>query len=499
MSLEDLEKHLNIGDRRQRFDPQSRYGGRGGASVVKARPKRSVSVDGYNNIHLAIERPRNDQGSVLISKADQDVPELCRGAELPLGLALQLPELLEQLCVRKSTKRSIGALDVVITTYVLEGVDWMAPSQEERRLLEQRRDARLVLLTENRSSGRAHPLCSLPGAPLEKISDPSVLDIHSRLSARGNDFRCAPHLARVFAEDVASCFFPSEDVVDQIARSDTCLLEVDLGANCQVTFISTQGRFPPIQGTDKETGSRIVQEGHPAYNNWVLSYELSCRAASGRHWVSLGEFKGNSDMNTEVAHEMAVLTCRYLRFRPLQYNGQPAMRVGVYGKRLDMEGLRRRPESEEMVQYSIHRIKENVNTRRVPIGGSGQCRYGCAACSKNRGICALDPVGGPKSRRLRLRAGVVQEVRGLASDVATHGQFAIDEDEEEAACAGTEVVADGASPGALSAPRFARQWSHSDLNFSSAESSSSGTLGESIEVVVGTDENEWLVFDEAAP
>lgn len=501
MSSEDLgsEKHLNIGDRRKRFDPKSRYGGHGGASLVTALPNKLVSVDGYNRIYLDIERPRNDQGCVLISKIDQEVPELCRSAELPPGLALQLPEMLDQLCITKSTKRDKCSHDVVITTYVLQGVDWMAPNQEERALLEKRRNARLTLLAENASSGRSRPLCKLPDAPLEKIADPSLLDINSRLSAPRHDVRCGPHFARVFSEDVANCFLPSEGVVEHSARSDIGFLQVDLGATCQVTFVSTQGRFPPIQGTDKETRSRIVQEGHLAYNNWVMSYEISYRSASGHDWVSLGEFKGNSDMNTEVAHEMTSLTCRFLRFRPLQYHGQPAMRVGVYGKRTDMEGLRRKhmPESDEVVQYSIHRMKENANTRRVLVG-CGLCRYGCAKCNKTRGPCALSLESGPKSRRMRLRAGVVQEVRVLASDDASRGLLVVDEDAEEAAPAsiGTEAAAPPTGP---RAPVLARQRSLSDPNLSSAPSCSSWTLGESVEVVqdIGQfDENEWLIFNE---
>merc|ERR550525_1688377 len=74
--------------------------------------------------------------------------------------------------------------------------------------------------------------------------------------------------------------------------------------------------------------------------NWVESYQVSYRTVSGHEWIPLGDFKGNSDMMTEVAHSISPLTpaggpleCRYLRFRPLTYHRKAAMRVGVYGHR----------------------------------------------------------------------------------------------------------------------------------------------------------------------
>merc|ERR1719433_1570929 len=126
-----------------------------------------------------------------------------------------------------------------------------------------------------------------------------------------------------------------------------------------VTYVSTQGRFPPILNTDTATGLRIVKQGEPEFANWVTKYELSYRLQGSHHWVVLTDpFKGNEDMTTEVAHMISEggrskggVNCRYLRFRPLAYNGQPAMRVGVYGRRLGKEAevTRTLPEDEETV------------------------------------------------------------------------------------------------------------------------------------------------------
>jgi len=64
-----------------------------------------------------------------------------------------------------------------------------------------------------------------------------------------------------------------------------------------------------------------------------------------KHWVLLGEFKGNSDNNTEVAHRLLDpndpqsigIVARYLRIQPTGFHVHKAMRVGVYGSRLTDE------------------------------------------------------------------------------------------------------------------------------------------------------------------
>lgn len=438
----------------------------------------------------------------MISKVDLELPQLCKSTQLPPGLAMQLPEILEQACIAKTTKRSTGSYNVVITTYTLEGVDWRTPDEDERRLLEQRRETRLVLLEGSLSSGHTRPFCKLRDSPLEKIGDPSLLDSYARLSTPVSNPCVNLQRARVLEEDNRSCFVPPDYAIENAVEAAS-LLEVDLGANCEVTYISTQGRFPPVQRIDKESGSRVVRQGGREYNNWVSSYELSCRVASGRDWVTLGEFRGNFDMNTEVAHEMPPdLNCRYLRFRPLTYNGMPAMRAGVYGKRTGKEDSLRTKglaaHSEHAVQYSIHRIKENANTRRVPLG-CGLCRYGCAICSKRHGGCKSVDSKRPKVRRLRLRQGVVQEVRVLVADDPRDGLVAVAEGDDESLLmrSGSEASGVGAAAFAPPMPQLARQRSFSDPDLSAAASSSSWTLGDSIEVVQNIghfDEDEWLML-----
>jgi len=162
-----------------------------------------------------------------------------------------------------------------------------------------------------------------------------------------------------------------------VAGSNGRPLDIDLGATCLITHFSTQGRHPEIRlyprvtrvrvddggGSQRRSYATIVEDhaDHPPnepYRGptctvlrtgleepsraeplplaWVTRYELLWRADSGRMWHSLGEFRGNSDPTTEVAHSFTDaqgggLMARYLRVRPLECEGGGAMRLGVYG------------------------------------------------------------------------------------------------------------------------------------------------------------------------
>lgn len=420
MASDDLgEKHLGLDARRARFDSASKYGGYGGKSVVKAMPVKNIAVKGYSDIFLKIRRPTDDDGNMLVSAVDQEVQALLRtndagGGELDTGGHwFKLPLLLEEECVSKSTTRDRDCGNVIVTTYSLKGVAWMAPSEEERRKLLQRREGRLTLA---RGDGQG-VFCRFVDSPSEEIPDKSLLDCHARLVASAAEGPCIPQQAKALQEDYTSCWCAP---VSYGKNAWDAHLEVDLGADCRVTWVSTQGRFPPISGTDRDTGIRTIHEGHPAFRNWVKSYELSFRTESGQ-WVSLGEFKGNSDMVTEVPHKLLPvnqepLRCRYLRFRPLRFEGLPGMRVGVYGERLDASAPAHGDAGEEaalsqsLLQYSICKVKEQANLRRAQVGW-GLCRMGCGRCSGAGGCTRLGQRDW--SKIMRLRQGELEEVRRL--------------------------------------------------------------------------------------
>lgn len=166
-------------------------------------------------------------------------------------------------------------------------------------------------------------------------------------------------------------------------RSHGRPLEVDLGCSCVISAFSTQGRQPatrtyPFTGKN-DAGDWIVEDAAsvapeapnaeyrgpwwrvrtapgsrhfstggqgrcPARDDpyhqpaWVSRYELFWRADGARNWHSLGQFVGNTDETTEIAHSFANvrggLRARYLRVLPLECEGGGAMRIGVYGATL---------------------------------------------------------------------------------------------------------------------------------------------------------------------
>lgn len=458
-----------------------------------------VSVDGYSEVYLKIRRPTDEDGNVLVSDLDKEVQELLHVDERGGGNWFRLPELLETECVAKSTEPEKSAPGVVVTTYSVPGVSWMVPNEDERRKLLQRREAKLSLVC--REGGRT--LCTLRDTPLDKITESTLLDRRARLiPSAGTTGNQVPAKAKVLQDDARNCWVAptgdSEHVPD-------AYLEVDLGASCRVTWVSTQGRFPPILKT-LDTGVRVVRETSQEFMNWVTSYELSCRAASGKQWIALGEFRGNADMTAEVAHELGEVVkqpveCRYLRFRPLTYHGLPAMRVGVYGVRLDAPAKEEEPSTDEnLIQYTIYRIKEATNTRWAPLG-CGRCRFGCNRC-KRTGPCKAWK-GAEQAKRKRLCQGFLEELCRVDRDQEAPDWSLREED------GGTGDLADDSSPAAASddapaatatpPPRplaLARQQSFSDPDLLSvAETHSTGDSYLQVDGPDGgtvIDDDDWL-------
>lgn len=95
-------------------------------------------------------------------------------------------------------------------------------------------------------------------------------------------------------------------------------LQVDLGGSAIIRAIGTKGR------------SRGASQ-------WVTSYKLQY-SNDGVHWVDYSQnggphvFKGNSDNNSEVRHNLLQpFRARYLRFLPQAWNSHITMRVEAYG------------------------------------------------------------------------------------------------------------------------------------------------------------------------
>jgi len=469
------QKHVGVEDRRRRFDPGSKYGGYGGRSLVRALPTSEVSVEGYKDIYLKIRRPTDAEGNVLVSDLDKELQQLLRtdAQGKPIETApgsywFRLSELLEAESISKTTQRGKDYSGVIISTYSMRGVSWMTPNDEQTRKLEQRRQVKTTLV--HADGRRVHSkFCE---SPLESILEPTLLD-GAKLSAELVQKGCVPKKAMVFQENCDNCW--CGPLTNCSKRSASSFLEVDLGANCRVTHVSTQGRFPPIRRT-LESGMRVLAEDSPKFMNWVTSYELSYRVQSGKEWIAVGELKGNTDMTTEVAHELQMsigaLQCRYLRFRPLTYHKCPAMRIGVYGEKLGVQNHRDEAAMEHIIKYSVCHVKEHANLRRVPLG-CGMCRYGCAKCSKKRGYCKVVSKQDHVRRRMRGQQGMLEEVCNL--DIWNSDAVS---DAEEQSIPGAEMSEAGCAlpdpTGLVHAPSF------SDGELSKDDSSS---IGDSVCVV----------------
>jgi hypothetical protein len=482
-------------------------------------------------VYLKITRPKDEDGNVLLTSLDQHLDELPLDEGMG-GHLFKLPEMLEEQCIKKKVGRADDLPDIIVTTYTLQGVAWMTPNAEERERLQRKREARLSLARDKYNDidieGEDHPdnykvICRFRDTPLVNIKDLSLLDYNAKV----------PSKARVFEQDFNHCFVSPMSEHEPKKNA----LEVDLGADCRVTFVSTQGQFPMIKRTIRETGLRIVCD--ELSRNWVTKYELSYRQSHGHDWIVAGaSFEGNQDMLTEVAHKLdgpdgKGIQCRYLRFLPLGFHGKPAMRVGVYGVRGGSAAEEARRDAqlkdESLVHYAIHCLKEGANKRQAPGGGPWE---GLAAHCCLRKSCRCNRLKPAAVRRKRLAESTVQEVRrltpperggqpadgedgggdGLApvNEAAQEDRddVGIDSDEERgqgnrgqgggADAGGSPAPAQTAQPPSLLRVR-SRSWSQL-----SAAGASTTSLGSSLVVVDGVvgsagavgvaDEGDWVVF-----
>jgi len=153
----------------------------------------------------------------------------------------------------------------------------------------------------------------------------------------------------------------------------------------------------------------VVDMGHPAWEQWVTKYELQARLDGGKSWTSLGVLKGNTDMISEVAHDLrelchntAGLQCRYLRFIPQSCHGQPAMRIGVYGTSTEKQGApQAKKKEEERIRYLIPVPLTHRNRRRRQRDGENRRNHSPEWRGKYGGDWQI-------SRRRKLRAEVTR-------------------------------------------------------------------------------------------
>jgi len=375
--MEDSLKHLKVDARRRRFD-KSHYGS-AGATLRKACPYFQRDIQ---DVDLDIRRPQNDEFLLMSTEVDEAYGI---AVSRPHGLSrLDLLDFFEHLMEDYASHESVEN-GLRITVFRVPAVGWEPGLDTARR--QKAHFDRLALgvgavweepFSVQGSSDRLvryvqTKACKIVGrvsdAPLDFIGDASLLDKNCLTSCSASAKGTRPQSAHINNNDASSCWSPP------LADFQAHYLQVDLRADCQVTYISTQGRFPPLLQRPydpicKFTGAQIMDETHEDMHQWVWKYSVSVRANGGRTWLSLGIFDGNRDMTTEVAHKLlAPVTCRYVRFHVLGFDRRPAMRVGVYGERPGGSTQIKTVE-EQTVEYKFTRLPQGVQLSRVPDGAT---------------------------------------------------------------------------------------------------------------------------------
>lgn len=152
---------------------------------------------------------------------------------------------------------------------------------------------------------------------------------------------------------------------------------LDMGKNMKVKYISTMGRPPktrlyPLKGED-EHNSHLqknpirVFESQP--KEFVTKYALYGRMESGS-WVHVGNYAGNSDVVSEVVHnisnDMTDSFCpRYLKIVPLSHFGAKSMRFMLYGDIADVAPLIE--ESSQYITYTLLEMKNHFIVKEQSV------------------------------------------------------------------------------------------------------------------------------------
>lgn len=379
--MEELPKHLKIDARRGRFEKRRHYGG-GGTTF-----KQSFLYCENREMLLEIDRPENEDFLVMSTEVDElyDLP-----VNGPHGLATnQLEELLSHLSAESVSHDFFDKSGKQVTIFRLPAIGWKIgkASAAKQKARIDRLQLGVGATWDLRCAQRyiqtktCKILTQIADAPSESIGDRSLLDRHS-LSCSASSMGTRPESARVHNNCSSACWSPP------LTNLTTHFLQVDLTGNCEVTYVSTQGRFPPLLRNPYNSicvfsGAQIMDEQHVELRQWVWKYEVVGRVDSGRSWFSLGVFDGNRDMTTEVAHKLlSPVMCRYLRFHILGCDRVPAMRVGVYGLRPG-GSTQTKVVEKQMVKYRFERIAQDMCLDRVPVGSSSAIVshwYNCRLC-----------------------------------------------------------------------------------------------------------------------
>ncbi|VBB18798.1 hypothetical protein YASMINEVIRUS_1330 [Yasminevirus sp. GU-2018] len=125
---------------------------------------------------------------------------------------------------------------------------------------------------------------------------------------------------------------------------------LDMGANTKIKYISTMGKpleayCFPVKGvnagyTKEQYANPIVVSDDSGDLNYVKRFTLHGRVDGGS-WVPLGIYEGNSDRLTEKLNDVSRNTPdgyapRYLKFTPIDIEGDGCVRFMLYGEIADL-------------------------------------------------------------------------------------------------------------------------------------------------------------------
>lgn len=167
-------------------------------------------------------------------------------------------------------------------------------------------------------------------------------------------------------------------------KSSDCVI-LDMGKNTRIKYISTMGRPPktrlyPSRG-ENPTNSNLHKNPITIFDSqakeFVTKYALYGRMESGQ-WIHIGNYSGNSDCVTEVAHNISTdmaenFSPRYLKIVPISYFGAKSMRFMLYGDASDNEPMEE--ETTKYITYTLNHKNDDTFHREGAVGRGCRCDW----------------------------------------------------------------------------------------------------------------------------
>jgi len=194
-------------------------------------------------------------------------------------------------------------------------------------------------------------------------------------------------------------------------------LDVDMGKMVFVVAVGTKGR-----ALLRDVNDEICSESP---SEWVSRFKAFWKRDEHDVWKPLGDFAANCDTESEVANfvvnphsEKPGLELRYLRIQPTSFHHRKSMRVGVYGRAIEVPIEESSAEQQTEFKPNLDEVTSRVVTTPSVLFQVQSTVTKEAAGKFNFGLDTLRGAGSRLIERRRLKRADRNKIRRFGREAA---------------------------------------------------------------------------------